>query len=179
MSDLDDAAELPRLSLPSLLLVTVLVGLGVRYFFFPSRSSSSAANAATGEGRGTSSRDRVDAQAVEHVAQVLPQLDRRAIAWDLRRRGGGAAACVERALAGGGALETVRRTLSFLRFFVACVGRGPRVDAGPPSHAWRSCTIDADARTRSPRRPSAPTSHPRHPSHPKRRRAPRSRRCRT
>ena len=113
MSDLDDTPELPSLSLPSLLLVTVLVALGVRYFFFARPSASPSATAPSPH----ASRDRVDAQALEHVAQVLPQLDRRAIAWDLRRRGGGAAACIERALAGGGALETVRRSSSWVLYY--------------------------------------------------------------
>ena len=90
------------LSLPSLLFATLLLFLIARYFLSPSSSSRSA----DGRRRQSSSTfpgaRRVDASKVEQVAQMFPQLDRRAIAWDLARNGGSVGATTERVLGGRG-----------------------------------------------------------------------------
>jgi hypothetical protein len=49
---------------------------------------------------------QVNPEHVEQVAQMYPQLDRRAIIWDLHRNGGSVQATIERLL-GGRSLETV------------------------------------------------------------------------
>ena len=52
---------------------------------------------------------RVSPAQIDQVAEMLPQLSRRDIAWDLQRNGGNVAATTERALSGRG-LDTVRLT---------------------------------------------------------------------
>ena len=101
MSD-SDSDPSATLSLPSLVLFVVLLAFGARYLF-SSRSSPST----------TAPRDRVDAQKVDQVAQMFPQLDRRAIAWDLSRNGGSVGATTEKVLSRG-FLDTVRLTKAFL-----------------------------------------------------------------
>ena len=52
---------------------------------------------------------------MEQVAQMFPQLDRRAIAWDLARNGGSVGATAEKVL-GGRTLDDVSAF-----FFLACL----------------------------------------------------------
>jgi coupling of ubiquitin conjugation to ER degradation protein 1 len=90
-------------NVPQLLLVILLGGLAVRYFFF----------GATTEGPGGASAGRTSAQNVrareadvERVQQMFPQVARRSIMWDLQRNGGNVVATTERILSGRG-LEVV------------------------------------------------------------------------
>jgi len=82
------------INIPQLLLVLLLGGLAVRYFFF-----SGTSNAAS---RTPSSADNIRAREadVERVQQMFPQLSRRTIMWDLHRNGGSIAATTERILSG-------------------------------------------------------------------------------
>ena len=88
-------------NLPQLIIVLVLGGLAIRYFFF-SNSSPSTAN------RGASSVNNVRAREadVERIQQMFPQVSRRSIMWDLQRNGGNVVATTERILSGRG-LEVV------------------------------------------------------------------------
>ena len=84
------------LNVPSLFLVVLVTSLAIRYFFFGSRSPPAAST-----GR------RVDPAHVDQIATMFPQVDRRAIQWDLQRNGGSVTATTERIL-GRGYLDTVR-----------------------------------------------------------------------
>ncbi|TVY49465.1 Coupling of ubiquitin conjugation to ER degradation protein [Lachnellula occidentalis] len=88
------------INLPQLILILVLGGLAIRYFFFSSNSPS------TGN-RGATSANNVRAREadVERIQQMFPQVSRRNIMWDLQRNGGNVAATTERILSGRG-LET-------------------------------------------------------------------------
>jgi coupling of ubiquitin conjugation to ER degradation protein 1 len=89
------------INIPQLLLILVLGGLAIRYFFF---SSSTGANVA----RNGSSANNLRAREadVERVQQMFPQVSRRNIMWDLQRNGGNVVATTERILSGRG-LEVV------------------------------------------------------------------------
>ena len=99
------------LSLPSLLVLALILVLTVRYFYARPRGAAASASSSTPSRSAASTRSRVDTAKVEQVAQMFPQLDRRAIAWDLGRNGGNVGATAEKVLVGGG-LENVR-TLPF------------------------------------------------------------------
>jgi len=79
--------------------VAVVGFLLYRWFSGPSPPSSQSS--------GRNGGRQVNPEHVEAVAQMYPQLDRRAIIWDLHRNGGSVQATVERLL-GGRSLETVR-----------------------------------------------------------------------
>ncbi|KAI1000580.1 hypothetical protein K3495_g7614 [Podosphaera aphanis] len=79
-----------------LILLLVLGGLAIRYFF-PSSTLSSQPRS-THHASGTSARE-VD---VEIIQQMFPQVSRRHIMWDLQRSGGNVAATTERILSGRG-----------------------------------------------------------------------------
>ena len=88
------------INIPQLLLIVILGGLAIRYFFFsPSTSNNSSHNR-------SGSNVRAREADVEMVQQMFPQVPRRSIMWDLQRNGGNAAATTERVL-GGRALDTV------------------------------------------------------------------------
>jgi hypothetical protein len=78
--------------------VAVVGFLLYRWFSGPSPPSSQSS--------GRNGGRQVNPEHVEAVAQMYPQLDRRAIIWDLHRNGGSVQATVERLL-GGRTLETV------------------------------------------------------------------------
>ncbi|CAD0092658.1 unnamed protein product [Aureobasidium mustum] len=77
--------------------VAVVGFLLYRWFSGPSLPSSQSS--------GRNGGRQVNPEHVEAVAQMYPQLDRRAIIWDLHRNGGSVQATVERLL-GGRSLET-------------------------------------------------------------------------
>lgn len=83
--------------------VAVVGFLLYRWFSGPSPPSSQSS--------GRNGGRQVNPEHVEAVAQMYPQLDRRAIIWDLHRNGGSVQATVERLL-GGRSLETVSSNLS-------------------------------------------------------------------
>ncbi|KAI1190435.1 hypothetical protein F5B17DRAFT_386669 [Nemania serpens] len=86
-----------QVSLTSIVLIVVLGGLALRYLFFP---SSAAASSGPARGRGAASSSRAREAAVERIQQMFPQLDRRAILWELQRSGGNIAMTTERILTG-------------------------------------------------------------------------------
>lgn len=89
------------IGLPQLVIILVLGGLAIRYFFFSSPENP--------QGRGhSSSAERLRAREadVERIQQMFPQIPRRSIIWDLQRNGGNVAATTERILSGIG-LEVV------------------------------------------------------------------------
>lgn len=90
------------LNIPGLIAVAVFGFLAIRWLL----SSTSAASSNNNTAGARSARGRVDANAVEQVAQMFPQLNRRDIQWDLQMNGGNVAATTERVLSGFG-LETV------------------------------------------------------------------------
>lgn len=85
------------INIPQLIAVAVVGFLAIRWFMSKPSGSSTSAPAT---GSSTSRRQHVDADKVEQVAAVLPQLDRRAIAWDLHRNGGNVDATMHKALDG-------------------------------------------------------------------------------
>ncbi|KAK7927202.1 hypothetical protein PG985_004200 [Apiospora marii] len=85
-----------QISLPSLILIVVLGGLAVRYFFFSSGTPSTGQQ----QPRDAAAAARTREAAVERIQQMFPQLDRRAILWDLQRTGGSISATTERVLSG-------------------------------------------------------------------------------
>lgn len=92
------------INLPQLILILVLSGLAIRYFFFGGNSSTTgAAGGRSGNGvNGTRAREAD----VERIQQMFPQVQRRSIMWDLQRNGGNVVATTERILSGRG-LEVV------------------------------------------------------------------------
>ncbi|CCC06853.1 hypothetical protein SMACR_00879 [Sordaria macrospora] len=93
-----------EINLPSLVIVLLITGLAVRYFFFSGNAST--ANRQPGGTGGLSPeelqrrREREREAAVETIQQMFPQVDRRTILWDLQRHGGNLQATTERILAG-------------------------------------------------------------------------------
>ena len=90
--------EQQTLNLPSLIIVVIIVGLSIRYFFF----SPSSNNIGSSSNRGRAA----DPAHVDQLQQMFPQLNRRDIQWDLQRNGGSVQATTERVLGGRG-LERV------------------------------------------------------------------------
>lgn len=94
------------INIPQLLAFMLISALAIRYFFFSSSSSSRTSSASSSSIQAAPGR-RVDERHVATLQAMFPQLDRRAILWDLMRNGGSVQATSERVLAGPG-LETVR-----------------------------------------------------------------------
>ncbi|KAL3417302.1 Coupling of ubiquitin conjugation to ER degradation protein 1 [Phlyctema vagabunda] len=86
------------INVPQLLLVLLLGGFAIRYFFFSAPSQS------RGHGGSSSAANNVRAREadVERVQQMFPQISRRSIMWDLQRNGGNVVATTERILSGRG-----------------------------------------------------------------------------
>ncbi|MCJ1277755.1 hypothetical protein MMC21_005569 [Puttea exsequens] len=84
------------LSIPSLLLLAAFTAITIRYFLFTKSSSTASRNS-------TRTANPAD---VEQIATMFPQIQRRAIIWDLQRNGGSVGATTERILSRGG-LDTV------------------------------------------------------------------------
>lgn len=97
---------------PQLILIFLVGGLTIRYFFFSTGLSSSTSR---------DSNNAIDLRAreadIERIQQMFPQVPRRNIMWDLQRNGGNVAATIERVLSGRG-LEDVG--LSSLFVFAIC-----------------------------------------------------------
>src|SRR5437667_6860451 len=88
------------LNIPQLVVLLLIGGLLIRLFFYSNSSSTRPSSSRSRNG------ERVDPEAVERIAQMFPQLDRRSIMWDLLRNGGNITATTERLLSGRG-LDTV------------------------------------------------------------------------
>jgi coupling of ubiquitin conjugation to ER degradation protein 1 len=95
-------------NIPQLLIVLLLGGLAIRYFFF----SNSAAQGSGGRNGGSGGSNGLRAREVdvERIQQMFPQVARRTIMWDLQRNGGNVVATTERVLSGRG-LEEVSRII--------------------------------------------------------------------
>lgn len=82
---------------PQLILIFLVGGLTIRYFFFSTGLSSSTSR---------DSNNAIDLRAreadIERIQQMFPQVPRRNIMWDLQRNGGNVAATIERVLSGRG-----------------------------------------------------------------------------
>lgn len=114
-------ADEQQINVPSLVVILVISGLIIRYFFSkPSSSSGGSGATAAGAGRrAVGARDpavlaRSREAAVERIQQMFPQMERRVILWDLQRTGGNIAATTERILAGR--MESVRSFFPFSSF---------------------------------------------------------------
>ncbi|MCJ1234352.1 hypothetical protein MMC14_002313 [Varicellaria rhodocarpa] len=83
------------INIPQLLIVLVLSGLAIRYFFF-SRPTTTSPSRSSPRGRAARPED------VEQIASMFPQVGRREIMWDLQRNGGSVAATSERILGPAG-----------------------------------------------------------------------------
>ncbi|KAK0672275.1 putative coupling of ubiquitin conjugation to ER degradation protein [Cercophora samala] len=103
------ADEIQQVNVPGLVVILILSGILLRYFF-----SGSGGNG-NGNGSGNGARRRAGGQdpaamarqreaAVQRVQQMFPHLGRREVLWDLQRTGGNVALTTERIL--GGRLET-------------------------------------------------------------------------
>jgi len=88
------------LNIPQILVFVVVTVLAVRWYL------SKPANNATRPVAATRPAPRISPAQIDQVAHMFPQLERRAIAWDLSRNGGNVAATTEKVLSGR-ALETV------------------------------------------------------------------------
>lgn len=99
-------ADDQTINVPQLLLVLLLGGFAIRYFFFGPASSTT---------RTVTSGHQLRAREadVERIQQMFPQIARRSIMWDLQRNGGSVAATTERILSGRG-LDNVRHVHRFL-----------------------------------------------------------------
>lgn len=108
----DIMADGETLNIPQLLAFMLISAIAIRYFFF---SPSTARNATAAQSSNSSVQiapgRRVDERHVTTLQAMFPQLDRRAILWDLMRNGGSVQATSERVLAGPG-LDTVCLDLS-------------------------------------------------------------------
>ena len=86
-------AEQTSINIPQILAVALVGFFAVRWYLnkppTPPRDEARPGRA-----------NQVDLVKVEQVAAMFPQLDRRTIAWDLRRNGGSVSACTERVLSG-------------------------------------------------------------------------------
>ncbi|KAE8450574.1 hypothetical protein EG329_006305 [Mollisiaceae sp. DMI_Dod_QoI] len=89
--------EEQTISLPQLLILILLAGLAIRYFFFSSSPTSSQTRSAT-----SANNIRAREADVERIQQMFPQVSRRNIMWDLQRNGGNVVATTERILSGRG-----------------------------------------------------------------------------
>jgi coupling of ubiquitin conjugation to ER degradation protein 1 len=90
------------INVPQVIVFIVVTFLAVRWYF--SKPAAAAPGTRASANRATT---RVNPAQIDQVAEMLPQLNRRDIAWDLQRNGGNIAATTERALSGRG-LDTVR-----------------------------------------------------------------------
>ncbi|KAL8710574.1 MAG: hypothetical protein Q9220_004798 [cf. Caloplaca sp. 1 TL-2023] len=125
------ATETQTLNLPSLFLVSIILILSIRYFFFaPSPHSTSS-----------TSRNRhiADPAQIEQIASMFPQLSRRDIQWDLQRNGGSVQATTERVLGGRG-LE--RPPPSFQPLLPPPTPNSSRSTSNPPSAPTKSLHPD-------------------------------------
>ncbi|OBT45436.1 hypothetical protein VE00_04593 [Pseudogymnoascus sp. WSF 3629] len=126
-------ADDQTINLPQLVIILLLGGFAVRYFFFSAPQSPDQPSASSRGGV------RVREADVDRVQQMFPQVGRRTIMWDLQRNGGNIAATTERILSGRG-LEEPPQTF-----------RPPM----PPAAATSSSQTGAGTRTEAPK-PSQP-----------------------
>jgi hypothetical protein len=90
------------INVPQVLVFIVVTFLAVRWYFSKPTPAAPGTRAAANR-----AAPRINLAQIDQVAEMLPQLSRRDIAWDLQRNGGNVAATTERALSGRG-LDSVR-----------------------------------------------------------------------
>ena len=100
------------INVPQVLVFIVVAFLTVRWYFSKPTAAAPGTRAAANR-----AAVRVNPAQIDQVAEMLPQLSRRDIAWDLQRNGGNVAATTERALSGRG-LDTVRTHLLRLILYI-------------------------------------------------------------
>lgn len=86
------------INIPQIIAVALVSFLAIRWLMKPASPTSSASAAGVSSSRGRS----IDVSKVNQVSAMFPQLDRRAIAWDLSRNGQNVSATTERVLGGRG-----------------------------------------------------------------------------
>ncbi|CAE7174460.1 hypothetical protein PTNB73_02667 [Pyrenophora teres f. teres] len=118
-------------NVPQVLIFVVVIFLVSRWYL--SKSGDAAPGTRAAANRATVS---VNPAHIDQVAEMLPQLSRRDIAWDLQRNGGNVAATTERALSGRG-LDTAPPSFQI---------PAPAVPRAPP----------ASARAAAPAKPAHP-----------------------
>ena len=94
------------IGIPQLILLLLIGGIAIRYFFFSSNTNPSS------QARSAANNLRAREADVERIQQMFPQVSRRNIMWDLQRNGGNVVATTERILSGRG-LEIVSRVLCY------------------------------------------------------------------
>ncbi|RMZ73493.1 amfr [Pyrenophora seminiperda CCB06] len=119
------------INVPQVLIFVVVIFLVSRWYLSKSADAAPGTRAA-----GNRATFRVNPAHIDQVAEMLPQLSRRDIAWDLQRNGGNVAATTERALSGRG-LDTAPPSFQI---------PNPAAPRAPP----------ASARAAAPARPAHP-----------------------
>jgi coupling of ubiquitin conjugation to ER degradation protein 1 len=90
------------LNIPQLAFLFVIGFLAIRWIFSPRPDQAGDVTVSSSRSAGT----RANPHHVDTITQMFPQLDRRAIMWDLQRNGNNVQLTTDRILAGRG-LETV------------------------------------------------------------------------
>ncbi|CAN9127268.1 unnamed protein product [Alternaria alternata] len=85
------------INVPQVIVFIVVTFLAVRWYLRKPTAAAPGTRAAANR-----AAVRVSPAQIDQVAEMLPQLSRRDIAWDLQRNGGNVAATTERALSGRG-----------------------------------------------------------------------------
>ncbi len=83
------------INIPQIIAVAIVGFFAIRWFLSKPTTGSPGTSASSSRGGRA-----VDVNKVNQVSSMFPQLDRRAIAWDLQRNGASVAATTERVLAG-------------------------------------------------------------------------------
>jgi hypothetical protein len=89
------------INVPQVIVFIVVTFLAVRWYLRKPTAAAPGTRAAANR-----AAVRINPAQIDQVAEMLPQLSRRDIAWDLQRNGGNVAATTERALSARG-LDTV------------------------------------------------------------------------
>jgi coupling of ubiquitin conjugation to ER degradation protein 1 len=135
------------INVPQLLLVLLIGGIAIRWFFFSGSTSRSTTRTSSTD------RNRVREADVERIKQMFPQIATRTIMWDLQRNGGNVAATTERILSGR-SLETVSRDVPG----ICSAGRTSADNPKPPQTFQPSLPASASSSSTSPvgGKPAAP-----------------------
>jgi coupling of ubiquitin conjugation to ER degradation protein 1 len=137
------------INVPQVLVFIVVTFLAVRWYLSKPTAAAPGTRAAANR-----AAPRVSPAQIDQVAEMLPQLSRRDIAWDLQRNGGNVAATIERGLNGRG-LDTV----SITQRFAAKDGR-TNIEQAPASF---QIPTPAPRAAPTPARAAATPARPAHP----------------
>jgi len=139
-------------NVPQVLIFVVVIFLVSRWYLSKSTDVAPGTRAAANR-----AAVRVNPAHIDQVAEMLPQLSRRDIAWDLQRNGGNVAATTERALSGRG-LDTVRlitghSPITNNSLLICKIGTAilPNTDSGGTTSSSSICTSCCTSETCTPR----------------------------